>query len=460
MSADVTIRLDHLVDAAVASPAGQLQPGGILLITPEQLHVHSAKVVGIAVRDQGEPGDAAHDLVIALGADALRRTAVTYVGCYAATSDALALTAEIAAVSRVAGHVEVVEGERDLVTPAAARLLRDAGLEVREHRLVPAFTGDPVIRRLSLGHVPDQSGMPPLRVAISDHQGKSLPIQAALEAAGHRVVDDAVLADAVLIDHDVEFHGKRPLVDACVASGGRGLLYPHGADPALMASWDGLYPIYPLLAGALVLSEGHAQIARRYGYPMPTHVIGWPYCPQSPRRPGPVRSVLFAPTHPPYLGNPRYPERNAEMFRRLLACPVELTVRHIGSIETNGLWEVPGVRYVQGELHGAPGMLQQIDAADCVVADRGTFGNLAVARGATTVLWDSVLVYDNAATRHPDNLHLYRDLLHHPFDADDGDMWDLIRAAAADTDRIAAWRERFIGRPLDVDAVTAAIRAL
>lgn len=150
--------------------------------------------------------------------------------------------------------------------------------------------------------------------------------------------------------------------------------------------------------------------------------------------------MLFAPTHPPYLGNPRYPGRNAEMFEKLLACPVRLTVRHIGSLEENGLWEVPGVTYTRGDMGDAPGMLAQIDAADCVVADRSTFGNLSVARGATTVLWDTHLVFNNEGTRHPDNLDRYRDLLHHPFDADDGDMWDLIRAAAADTARMARAR--------------------
>jgi|GEM_PF-4191671 len=451
--------LRPLVDAALAAPGATLQ-GGVLIVAPAEVPAYARTLLGVAVREDGGARGAAEELVAALGAATLARTAVVYAGCYAATADPAALTAEIAAVARVAGHVEVVEGEPLLAMGAPARLLAAAGLEVREHRLVPALEDDPVVRRVSIGPLPEQAGMRPLRIAVSDHQGKSLAIQEALDAAGHVLVDDVVLADAVLIDHDADFHGKRPLVQACVASGGRGLLYPHGADPALMAGWDGLYDVYGLLAGALVLAEGHAAVARRYGYPLPVHVAGWPYCAQAPRRPGPVRSVLFAPTHPPYLGNPRYPARNAEMFRRLLACPVELTVRHIGPLEANGLWEVPGVAYVRGDLVGSPGMTAQIDAADCVVADRSTFGNLAVARGATTVLWDSVLVYDNAATRHPDHLHLYRDLLHHPFDADDGDMWDLIRAAGEDVARIGAWRERFIGSPLDVAAVTGAIRAL
>ncbi len=435
---------------------------GVLVIAPDRVFTRSADLVGAAVRSDEDAADVAADLVNALGAERLARTAIAYTGCFAHTADAAALVAEIAAVARVAGQVLVAEAE-PLDPPAASRaaaLLRTAGLELREHRLVPAFADDPVIRRIHLGPVPPQGGMRPLKVAISDHQGKSLEIQAALAAAGHILTDDVLAADAVLIDHDVHFHGKQHFVAAAVAAGRKGFLYPHGADPALMAGWDGIYEVFPLLSGAMVISEGHAQVARRYGYPLPLHSIGWPYCEQRDRRAGPVEHVLFAPTHPPYLGNPRYPGRNAEMFEKLLRCPVRLTVRHIGTLEENGLWEVPGVTFTRGDMGDAPGMLAQIDAADCVVADRSTFGNLSVARGATTVLWDTSLVFNNEGSRHPDHLDLYRDLLHHPFDADDGDMWDLIRAAASDTRRIAEWRERFIGHPLDAAAVTATIRGI
>jgi hypothetical protein len=428
----------------------------LLLIAPEAVEPRDGRVLGCAVRDgAGEPGDAARALTDALGEEVLARTVVAYVGCVAGGQDPWALAREAAAVARVCPHVALVEPEG-----VAARLrapLTAAAPDGREHRRVPPRPGAPVVRRFVLGTPVDARALSPVLVAISDHQGKSGPIAEALHAAGHVLVEDARHADVVLIDHDVDFHGKRPLVEACVAHGGQGFLYPHGADPALMAGWDGIYEVFGALAGALVISDGHAAVGARYGYPLPMHVIGWPYCPQAPRRARPVERVLFAPTHPPYLGNPRYPLRNAEMFERLLACPVELTVRHIGPLEVNGLRPVEGVRFVRGDVLGAPGMLEQIDAADCVVADRSTFGNLAVSRGVTTVLWDSVLVYDNGGTRHPDHLHLYADLLHHPFDADGGDMWDLIRAAAADTARIGVWRERFIGHPLDVTAVTTAI---
>ena len=53
-------------------------------------------------------------------------------------------------------------------------------------------------------------------------------------------------ADAVLIDHDAPFHGKLPLVEACVATGGPAFVYPHGAPAGRVASLDGLNPPPPL----------------------------------------------------------------------------------------------------------------------------------------------------------------------------------------------------------------------
>ncbi|MGI9538877.1 MAG: hypothetical protein ACR2N6_01865 [Miltoncostaeaceae bacterium] len=407
---------------------------------PVDASSHS-QIAATAVRDGGEPSSVVRDLQDAFGAD-LPRMGVAYLGCLAAGVDRDRFEREIDAVCEVAGTVLVIEPE-----PAeGSRWVQPDGRAVRcSVRVGPAGELTP----------------PPLRVAISDHQGKAAGIAAALVAAGHALVDDASLADVVLIDHDVPFHGKLPLVETCVAARGRAFLYPHGASAPLMAGWDGLYPISPLLSGVLVLADGHAEVGRRYGYPYPLKVIGWPLCDLAPRRPGPVHRVLFAPSHPPYHGNPRYPGRNAEIFARLLGAPVELTVRHIGSLEDNGLWTAPGVTYVPGDLDDSPGRISQIDASDAVVADRSTFGNLAVARGVTTVMWDSTLVQINDGSREPDHLDRYRELLRFPFDADDhDDIWDLLQAASQDIERTAVWSRRFIGKPLSTGALVAALRGM
>lgn len=451
--------MDAAVQAAVLTDLA-----GVFVLAPYELPTADwAPVVGAAERDDDSGDDVAAALVDALGAGVLARLLVAYVGCFTDSRRPEALAREIGAVARRAGLVVVVEPEAPKGSASrVGALLAAENISVREHRLVPpdGGSGSPVLRRFVCGTATPGPRPAPLRVAISDHMGKSLAIAHALAAAGHELVDFADTADIVLIDHDAPFHGKLRLVEACVRNGGRAFLYPHGADPAMMSSWDGLYPICPLLSGALVIAEGHAEIARRWGYPFPTHTIGWSLCEQRPRQTAcEPRRVLFAPTHPPYLGNPRYPGRNAEIFGRLLQCPVEITVRHIGPIEENGLWDAAGVTFVRGDAPGSPGMIEQIDAFDAVVADRSTFGNLAIARGVAAVLWDSAIVLNNDGSSSPDHVHLYREYLRYPFDADSGGLWQVLQAAAADTQLVAEWRAKFIGEPLDVAALEQALRA-
>lgn len=292
----------------------------------------------------------------------------------------------------------------------------------------------------------------PPRVMLLDHQGKSLAIRDALAQAGCRIVDDPARAEVLLIDHDAPFHGRLAFVEACVANGGKALLYPHGAEPTLMARWDGLAPASPLLSGALVTAPGHAEVARRFGYAHPVYTVGWSLCPLRPRQHhGRVANVLFAPMHPPWECG-----WNAPMFERLLELPVHLTVRHLGSLEENGLWDAPGVDYVRGDITGFDAMIAQIDAADVVVAPKGTFMCLAVARGVATVTWRSTWAKNDELTHDAANLDRYRAYVRYPFDGDDAPLWDLVRAAAADEARVARWRARFIGEPLSAGALLAA----
>lgn len=436
----------------------------LLVVAPFPAFRADAAFAGGAIRDDEEAGgNPADELTSALGCERLARMCVAYVGCFQATADPAALAREIGMLVGVAGQVVVVEVEADpgsghIQAPAGPEYLRAAAVDHREHRLYPARWGDVAVRLTVCGPPRrGHTGRRRLAVAISDHQGKAEAFEAAVVSSGNDLTPFADGADAVLIDHDAPFHGKLPLVDACVDSGGRAFLYPHGADPALMSNWDGLYPIYPRLSGALVIAPGYAQLARSWGYPLPLHIVGWPYCDLLARRPGPVRKVLLAPTHPPYLGNPRYPQRNTDVFERLLRCPISLTVRHLGTIDENGLFDAPGVTFVRGDEPGAPGMIDQIDATDCVVADRSTFGNLAIARGVTTVLWDSAIVFDNGGTRAPDHLDDYRELLRYPFDVDNGDLWRTITAASEDTELVAEWRARFVGELLDPEAMLDAL---
>lgn len=447
------------IDAArAAARALGLDP--VVVISPAGAPVAPEPGVicaGWAEEDPPAPAGAAADaLAGALGADGLRRALVAYVGCFAEARRPDALAREIAALTGRAGGVVAIEDEGWAPAEAMHRLA-EAGCAPREARHVTA-DGSAAVRRLHAGG--GAAATSPLAVHISDHQGKAGGLAQALTARGHSIIDTAWAADAVLIDHDAPFHGKLPLVEACVAAGGRAFVYPHGASAALVTSWDGLYPPSPLLSGQLVMSEGHAEIARRFGYPAPTPVIGWSLCDLAPRRPyrAPER-VLFAPTHPPWA----HVSKNAQVYAQLLRVPgIDLTVRHLGSLEENALWPEPGVRYVRGDAPGAPGMVEQIDAADAVVADFSTFANIAVARGVTTVMSDSAVVLNNERDREPDHIALYREYLRYPWETThaDDDLGAILQDAARDTDRVAVWRERFIGSALDPDALVAALRGV
>jgi len=297
-----------------------------------------------------------------------------------------------------------------------------------------------------------------MKVMVLDHQGKSHAIAGALAARGCQIVHDPGIADVVLIDHDVPSHGKLPYAEACVAAGGRAFIYPHGGGSGLMAMWDGLFPVSPIISGVVASGPGHAEVARRYGYPHPVYDIGWTLCELRPRQPQRrVDNVLFAAQHPKgdgHLSDWKL-ARNRDIFDRLTAAPVQLTVRHIHPLEANGIPQVAGVEYTEGRFDDLAGQLAQIDAADVVVSDRSTFSSLAIARGVTTIMFDSTVIAKDLDRDHTtDHIGLYREYIRYPFEAENGvDIWELMNAAAQDEELVGDWRARFIGGAFDVDAL-------
>jgi hypothetical protein len=252
------------------------------------------------------------------------------------------------------------------------------------------------------------------------------------------------------------------VIDHYRALGATVLLYPHGANP--MTGYDSNMAPYPGVDGNLVVAPGHAEVMRRMEYPVPTHVLGWSLSPVVPFRPrGRIRHVLFAPTHPSGSGDMSELERdaNAAAFRALLDGPWRVTVRAIGTPEQNGLWEAPGVKWVQGNYQVS---WKEIDRTDVVVAAPGTFPSLAVARGVPTVLYgqgqpptkgeaDEVLLPGRTA-------HRYLDYMRFPIDLADGDVREVLHAAIRSDAAIADWRRRFVGDAFDPAAFAALVEEL
>jgi hypothetical protein len=300
-----------------------------------------------------------------------------------------------------------------------------------------------------------------LKIAVRDHGEKSRPFTSALFAAGHEFAPKGP-ADLLLIDTDPPYLPYKPIIEHYAAMGAKVLLYPHGGGGPIL-SYDGLWEPDPRVLANMVHGLGHAEYFRRLDYPSQTHVVGWSLCDLRPfRATEDPQQVLFAPTHPHRDGTMTrlQREQNTEIFRRLLETPFEITVRHIGTLEHNGLWKAPGVKYVQGSIAPAIG---DIDRADVVVGADGTFPTLAIARGVPTVVYGQGVVALGAPGHEPivpNRLPLYWDYSRYPLDAEDGDLEAIIRTAALSEEPIAQWKRRFVGEAFDPRAFAALVERM
>jgi hypothetical protein len=319
------------------------------------------------------------------------------------------------------------------------------GLGVAHEVKVPAQLARPAAEYAGMGP------SPPLRIAVKDHFGKSDALVHALALAGHEVVPANVKADILLLDFDPPEFNYRELIDRHKELGAKVWLYPHGAGAQL--EYDGLFEPYEQVDGRFVLAPGYVDFLRRIEIDQVAHVIGYPWCDQRPFRPcRQVRNVLFAPTHPSGYGTlaDHFAAANRETFAQLLEGPWNVTVRHIGSLEQNALWEADGVEYVPGNFKLST---DDIDRADLVVAGEGTFPTLAIARGVPTIMTSQVkpIMYGipgetPTKLRRPER---YADYIRYPLDVEDAPLAELIEIAAASEEPIAAWKRRWVGKTFD-----------
>lgn len=290
-----------------------------------------------------------------------------------------------------------------------------------------------------------------LRIAVSDHGRKSLAFAGALQHAGHELVRPLTEdADVLLVDADPPVLWHKRVIDFHSEAGAKVVLYPHaGGIPTL--SYDGVWDPDPRVFANFVTGIGHAEIMRRIDYPSQTHVVGWTFTEDLKpfRACTDVKRVLFAPTHPNGDGSMTLHQRsqNSEVFARLLETPFEITVRHRGTLEDNGLWKVPGVTFVDGRT--SP-LTAQLATSDVVVGAEGTFPTIAIAQGVPLVMYSEFVVALGLRDHEiifPNRVDLYEDYARYPFSCDTGDIESVIREAALSDEPIAAYKRRFIGEP-------------
>ena len=298
-----------------------------------------------------------------------------------------------------------------------------------------------------------------MKFFLTDHQGKGYPYAQALEVNGWERVNNAA-EEIRLAFYDMDAgdnRGFRRGLDMLHERGVPVMIYPHSGRPSLF--WDGMYEIWPHTRAFIAIAEGHREIMRMYGYPLPVEVCGWAMCELRDFQPVKLSDkpleVLFAPIHPNRNGwlHPAYRAYNTIIFQKLLETPgIRLSVRHIMSLALNGIWQAPGVKCILGTTKPAT---EQIDEADLIIAHQ-TFPFLAAARGKPLIMagddmnalsgnaWDNI----RWAVHYDD----YRELLRYPLEAEAARSGRAFRAMierACSEDCGGEWRERLIGRPFN-----------
>jgi len=290
---------------------------------------------------------------------------------------------------------------------------------------------------------------------IYDHQGKGTPFAQALAEDYREFPKATFYRNLAFVLSDSDLMGRRVHLRRHKELGARAIfVYPHTARPNLVHDvagigyWDGV-------TCQFVVTEGHADVMRAYGYPLPLHPVGWSLCPLhefTPRKE--PRKVLFAPIHPRCSVIDM--DVNREVFKRLFKLAkqddIDLTVRFINSLWKSGLDEVnhPNVHYEPGQMNQ---MYASIDNADVVVGHQ-TFPWLSVARGVPTVMMaedmPTHIEPKNKSVRYAQNWEKYHHLIAYPLDilATD-DTLGILRRAVKDDTEIADWRTRMIGEQFD-----------
>ncbi len=252
------------------------------------------------------------------------------------------------------------------------------------------------------------------------------PYAMALQAAGHRIVNDH--GDVGLFDLDMPYN---PWLQACDRHQ-RVVLYPHAGGANNFGL--GQVPRHRNTVGQFVVGSGEVELAK-IADDIPTVACGWPWTPLQEFEPAhKVRRLLFAPEHQ-YGGG--WTEHQAAVWRK---AETKLLRRFHPS--TGVQWCVSNTVRPLDETAG------MIQAADLVVTASTTVLRLAVALGRPAVLWDDSRRYMEVS-RADDSLALpparildrLCDVYRYPY--------GLAQLETALVREASDWRERFIGAPFD-----------
>lgn len=283
-----------------------------------------------------------------------------------------------------------------------------------------------------------------------NHQGKADMFVGALFDAGYRKTE---MRNAQVLLMDIDTPGRVGLVSDQIKNGHSKLFcYPHAARPFI--GWDGLFTSSQYTSASFVFAEGHIEVIRAYGYKKPLHAVGWAYSEIRPFQPAPEpRRVLFAPIHPNRNGwlSALDKDINARTYQVLLDMlndkKIELTVRHIHSLEMNGMWNDKRVQLMPGETN--TNQNAGIEEADVVVSHQ-TYAWKCAALGKPTVMMAECEAPrnggDEATFKRVKSWESYKHLLMYPLDIlNTPDPYGLLVQACTSDELVRDWKKRMIG---------------
>jgi len=302
-----------------------------------------------------------------------------------------------------------------------------------------------------------------MKVQVHNWQDKASELIAALKRKDVSIVDTH--PDILLIDFDAATPYYTKKIERAYQQGAEIVLYSHGAP--VITAYDMVWESDSRVRVYLAQSQGQKEVMQAYGYPNPIEVIGWHYCKQKKFKPAKkINTILFAPHHPHGDGylQPTVKQSNTDTYDKLKQTPYKLSIMHFGDIRHNGLRYDRGVDYIISEKSNKQSV-KEIDKADIVVSNLGTFASLAIARGKPVVVYGQDICphdgFNDATIYYVKNWDKYRDMLHYPYD-----ISKLKPKAAQHTIEFAAqneakeWREKFIGNSLDEDRLYEILKNL
>ncbi len=237
-------------------------------------------------------------------------------------------------------------------------------------------------------------------------------------------------------------------------------VYPHTARPSLI---NAMYPTWEHTTAQFVATKYHADVLRAYQYAKPIESVGWMLSDVRPFTPRPnFRRVCFAPIHP--RNAPVDRAANARAFEMLYQSvrrdEIDLTVRYIGDIGSNGLRHLPSVNYVNVKFDNAAIELNEYD----VIVGHQTIAWIAVALGIPCVMFA-----EDMPTHFRQGVDTYIDVPHwaelsplfrYPLDLfDHATAMSALSTAILYNEDVSVWRERMIGAPFSADGFVKTLEA-